>query len=194
MNCTDIPNDSYVGPQQVSCHCLKSGSNNIYLQVFASIGHWVTSVYIILALHAAPVLVFSAHIRLRSTSSAPPHLSSLVSCPPLLMILASLGIIIPSSGIFVEVSMWQASALHYCSFFWECAVACHEHKLFLRRLRCKNISENIKINSSIFQVMLEIVIVVSMLKYIQFILARLDGSDQLVEKCSQENVRLALGE
>ena len=42
--------------------------------------------------------------------------------------------------------------------------------------------------------MLEIVIVVSMLKYIQFILARLDGSDQLVEKCSQENVRLALGE
>ena len=42
--------------------------------------------------------------------------------------------------------------------------------------------------------MLEIVIVVSMLKYIQFILARLGGSDQLVEKCSQENVRLALGE
>ena len=118
MNCTDIPNDSYVGPQEVSFHCFKSGSNNIYLQVFASIGHWVTSVYIILALHAVPVLVFSAHIRLRSTISAPPHLSSLVSCPPLLMILASLGIIIPSSGIFVEVSMWQASALHYLLLFF----------------------------------------------------------------------------
>ena len=92
--------------------------------------------------------------------------------------------------------MWQASALHYCSFVENVHLPVKNKYYFCVDLDVKTylISENIKINSLIFQVMLEIVIVVSMLKYIQFILARLDGSDQLVEKCSQENVRLALGE
>ena len=42
--------------------------------------------------------------------------------------------------------------------------------------------------------MLEIVIVVTMLKYIQFVLARLGGAEQLVARCNQEDVRLPLGE
>ena len=42
--------------------------------------------------------------------------------------------------------------------------------------------------------LLEIVIVVTMLKYIQFVLARLGGAKQLVTRCNQEDVRLPLGE
>ena len=42
--------------------------------------------------------------------------------------------------------------------------------------------------------LLEIVIVVTMLKYIQFVLARLGGAEQLVTRCNQEDVRLPLGE
>ena len=42
--------------------------------------------------------------------------------------------------------------------------------------------------------LLEIVIVVTMLKYIQFVLARLGGAEQLVARCNQEDVRLPLGE
>lgn len=134
MNCSDLDtaNNRYVGPSEV----------------FASIGHWSTSVYIILALHAIPVWIFSSHIRLAmrssSTAASTPYLAWLVSGPPALMFLASVGILIPSLGIFVEV-------------------------------------------------LLEIVIVVSMLKYIQFILSRVGGAQELVTKCNQENVRLPLG-
>ena len=42
--------------------------------------------------------------------------------------------------------------------------------------------------------LLEIVIVVTMLKYIQFVLARLGGAEQLVTRCNQDDVRLPLGE
>ena len=78
---------------------------HVVLQVFATIGHWASSVYLILALHAVPVWVFSSAIRLQQRGAPPPHLAWLVSCPPALMLLASIGILIPSLGIFVEVRL-----------------------------------------------------------------------------------------
>ena len=76
-----------------------------HCQVFATIGNWLTSVYLILALHVAPVCLFWAFLRikLRQAASPHPHLQWLICCPPDLMVLASIGIIAPSLGIFVEV-------------------------------------------------------------------------------------------
>ena len=116
----------------------------IFLQVFASIGHWLSSVYVILCLHAVPVWLVSSHIRLGLKVATTPYLAWLLSCPPLLMVLTSLGIILPSLGIFLEV-------------------------------------------------LLELVIVVTMLKYIQWVVHRLGGSDALVAKCQEDNVRIPLG-
>ena len=113
--------------------------------MFASIGHWLSSVYVILCLHALPVWLVSGHIRLGLKVTNTPYLAWLVSCPPLLMLLTALGIILPSLGIFVEV-------------------------------------------------LLELVIVVAMLKYIQWIVHRLGGSEGLVAKCQEENVRIPIGE
>lgn len=127
-NCSALDIPSYVGPNEV----------------FASIGHWLSSVYVILCLHALPVWLVSSHIRLGLKVSTTPYLAWLVSCPPLLMLLTALGIILPSLGIFVEV-------------------------------------------------LLELVIVVAMLKYIQWIVHRLGGSEELVAKCQEENVRIPLG-
>lgn len=129
-NCSALDIPSFVGPQQV----------------FATIGNWLTSVYLILALHVAPVCLFWAFLRikLRQAASPHPHLQWLICCPPDLMVLASIGIIAPSLGIFVEI-------------------------------------------------LLEIVIVITMLKYVQFVLHRIGGPDKLVARCNEENVRLPLG-
>ena len=112
--------------------------------MFTCIGHWVTSVYIILSLHALPVWIVSANIRLGLETTNKPYLAWLVSCPPALMVLTSLGIILPSLGVYVEV-------------------------------------------------LLELVIVVGMLKYVQWVVHRLGGSQALVSKCQQEEVGLPLG-
>ena len=112
--------------------------------MFASIGHWLSSVYVILCLHAVPVCLVSTLIRLGLKVTTTPYLAWLVACPPLLMLLTSIGIIIPSLGVFVEV-------------------------------------------------LLELVIVVTMLKYIQWIVHRVGGTEVLVEKCQEENVRIPLG-
>jgi len=129
-NCSELDIPSFVGPHQV----------------FATIGNWLTSVYLILALHAVPVWLFWAWLRLklRQAASPHPHLQWLICCPPDLMVLTSIGIIAPSLGIFVEI-------------------------------------------------LLEIVIVVTMLKYIQFVLHRIGGPDSLVSRCNEENVRLPIG-
>merc|ERR550525_514867 len=43
------------------------------------------------------------------------------------------------------------------------------------------------------EILLEILIVVTMLKYIQFVLHRIGGPDSLVARCDEENVRLPIG-
>ena len=86
-------------------YVIHASSTGVLLQVFATIGHWASSVYLILALHAVPVWVFSSAIRLQHRGAPPPHLAWLVSCPPALMLLTSIGILIPSLGIFVEVRL-----------------------------------------------------------------------------------------
>lgn len=76
-------------------------------EVFASLGHWNTSVLIILALHLLPVwgAALSLHCRLSSTqfSSLIPTCACLLSLPPALMTLATVGILVPSLGVFVEI-------------------------------------------------------------------------------------------
>lgn len=144
-NCSALDIPTYVGPNEVREESFCNNNHrNMFLQVFASIGHWLSSVYVILCLHAVPVWIVSTHIRLGLKVTTTPYLAWLVSCPPLMMVLTSLGIILPSLGIFVEV-------------------------------------------------LLELVIVVTMLKYIQWIVHRLGGSEALIAKCQEENVRIPLG-
>ena len=106
-NCSVLDIPSFVGPQQV-CESHGQPACNVIisiLQVFATIGNWLTSVYLILALHVVPVCLFWAFLRikLRQAASPHPHLQWLICCPPDLMVLTSIGIIAPSLGIFVEV-------------------------------------------------------------------------------------------
>ena len=112
--------------------------------MFICIGHWLTSVLVVLSLHALPVWIVSAHIRVGLKTSITPYLAWLVACPPALLVLTSLGILLPSLGVYVEV-------------------------------------------------LLELVIVVGMLKYVQWVVHRLGGSDAVVTKCQQEDVRLPIG-
>ena len=48
--------------------------------MFASIGHWLSSVYVILCLHAVPVWLVSSHIRLGLKVTTTPYLAWLVAC------------------------------------------------------------------------------------------------------------------
>jgi len=76
-------------------------------QVFSSIGHWSTAVYLILGLHVIPVCILGSLFFLRVRKQSPPDLvqslSCLVSIPPVLMVLTTLAILIPSLGKYVEV-------------------------------------------------------------------------------------------
>lgn len=77
--------------------------------------HWSTAVYIILGLHLVPVWAAAIsgllHLRLATplratppgSPSLLPPLAWLVSVPPALMSLATAGIVVPSTGPFVEI-------------------------------------------------------------------------------------------
>jgi hypothetical protein len=79
-------------------------------EVYASIGHWNTSVLVILALHLLPVWGVSITLLWRLSSHQLPSLIStcgfLLCLPPALITLATLGILVPSLGVLVEVSKY----------------------------------------------------------------------------------------
>merc|ERR1711937_260312 len=77
------------------------------LQVFESIGHWNTAVLVILALHLLPVWAVAATLLCRLSSSVRPGLrltsALLITVPPALMSIATAGIVVPSTGVIVEI-------------------------------------------------------------------------------------------
>jgi len=76
-------------------------------EVYKSLGHWNTAVYIILILHLLPVWCASTITLFRLSQTQPPNLipatAWLVSIPPALMSLTATAIVIPSLGKYVEV-------------------------------------------------------------------------------------------
>jgi len=117
-------------------------------QVFASLGHWSTAVYVILALHLVPVWVVGTLTMLRLRSSCHPQLVAplawLVSIPPALMSLTTAGILVPSLGTYIEV-------------------------------------------------LLEIVLSLGLVKFIDFITALCGGQEAIVNYCIDKKILLPIG-
>lgn len=76
-------------------------------EVYSSLGHWNTAVYVILFLHLLPVWCAGTITLFRLSSCLPPNLvpttAWLVSIPPALMSLTATAIVVPSLGKYVEV-------------------------------------------------------------------------------------------
>lgn len=125
-NCTLLHSISVVGPNEV----------------FFSIGHWVTAVYFILALHVIPVWLIGSLLLHRLAKFSP--LAWLISVPQLLMFLTSVGILLPSLGKYVEV-------------------------------------------------LIEIVLCMGLIKFLQFSQALCGGKDGLVRCCADRDILLPLG-
>lgn len=112
MNCSSLLIPSIVGPTQV----------------FDSLGHWTTAVYVILTIHLIPVWVVGtlSLVRLRTTCHpllvAP--LAWLVSIPPALMSLTTAGILIPSLGKYVEVLLEIVLSLGLVKFIDFITILC----------------------------------------------------------------------
>jgi len=117
-------------------------------EVFSSLGHWSTAVYIILALHVVPVWIIGTMFLLRVKKQNPPDLvhpvSVLISVPQLLMLLTSAAILVPSLGKYVEV-------------------------------------------------LLEIVICVGLVKFLQLSLTLCGGQDGLISSCAHKGILLPVG-
>ena len=92
-NCTDQKEGAIIGPEEM----------------FLTIGHWITVVYIFLLLHLLPVLVFTILTVLKVPKQCPAYLLSplywIIIIPVVLVVTAGLGIVLPSSGKYVEVSI-----------------------------------------------------------------------------------------
>jgi len=90
VNCSSLEGRTFIGP----------------VQVFESIHHWSTAVYIILAVHVIPIWTVSVLtlFRLRTVCcvEARPMLALLVCVPPSLMSIITIGILLPSTGPYVE--------------------------------------------------------------------------------------------
>jgi len=117
-------------------------------QVFASLGHWATAVYAILALHLVPVWVVGTLTMFRLRTSCHPQLVGslawLVAIPPALMSLTTAGILVPSLGTYIEV-------------------------------------------------LLEIVLSLGLVKFIDFITALCGGQEAIVNYCSKKKILLPIG-
>jgi len=76
-------------------------------EVYSSLGHWNTAVYVILVLHLVPVWVVSTLSLSTLSSSLPPNqlppTAWLVSIPPAIMSATAAAIVVPSLGKYVEV-------------------------------------------------------------------------------------------
>jgi len=131
-NCQDLHIPPVVGPAEV----------------YSSLGHWNTAVYVILVLHLVPVWVVSTLSLSRLSSSLPPSqlppTAWLVSVPPAIMSATAAAIVVPSLGKYVEV-------------------------------------------------LLEIIICVGLVKFIQLSILLCGGHDNLVSLCRKRNTKLPIG-
>jgi len=77
------------------------------VEVYETIGHWNTAVLVILALHLLPVWGAAFTFLYKLSSHQLPSViitcSCLISIPPALMSLATVGILAPSLGVYVEI-------------------------------------------------------------------------------------------
>lgn len=93
INCSNLDLPMVVGPKEM----------------FNSMDHWSTAVYIILGLHVLPVWVMSTLILRKLPNLCPAELSKslacLISIPPALMLLTASGILIPSIGKYIEIAL-----------------------------------------------------------------------------------------
>ncbi|XP_023349753.1 uncharacterized protein LOC111718407 [Eurytemora carolleeae] len=91
VNCSALEPTDLVGP----------------VQMYGSMGHWMTAVYIILVLHVLPVWLAASFTLFRLNSFCPPQLRPslawLICIPPAVMSLTATGILLPSSGVFIEI-------------------------------------------------------------------------------------------
>jgi len=91
VNCSAVDKDQFVGP----------------VQVYASIYGWNTAVYIVLGLHATALWVISGRVIISLKSTCDPklwfNLLLVTLVPPLLLVLYTLGIVIPTTGPFVQL-------------------------------------------------------------------------------------------
>jgi len=112
LNCSAVNIPALVGPAQV----------------FASLGHWNTAVMVILALHLGPIWMVSGFCLTRLKEHCPlplrPTFLWLISLPPALLTLASIGILLPSSGQFVEVLLEIVICLGLVKFCHLCRLLC----------------------------------------------------------------------
>lgn len=128
-DCSSLHIPTIVGPQEV----------------FSSLGHWNTAVYVVLALHVVPVWLVSALalVKLPSQCAGPLQrpLGCLICLPPALISLTALGILVPSTGQFVEVLLEIVLCLGLVKFCHFCRLVCggdeaivtfcREHKVLL---------------------------------------------------------------
>ncbi len=91
VNCSAVDQGQFVGPAEV----------------YASIHHWNTAVYLILAVHAIPMWIISARVilglQLTCVSELRSSLLNVSLVPPLYMLVSAIGIILPSTGPFVQL-------------------------------------------------------------------------------------------
>jgi len=117
-------------------------------EVYSSLGHWNTAVYVILVLHLVPVWVVSTLSLSTLSSSLPPNqlppTAWLVSIPPAIMSATAAAIVVPSLGKYVEV-------------------------------------------------LLEIIICIGLVKFIQLSVLLCGGHDNLVNLCRKRNTKLPIG-
>jgi len=97
-------------------------------QVFSSLGHWNTAVYVVLAIHLAPVWVVAILSLVKLPSRCPtilqPPLAWLTCLPPALISLSALGILVPSTGQYVEVLLEIVLSLGLVKFCQFCRLTC----------------------------------------------------------------------
>jgi len=112
-------------------------------EVYASIGHWNTSVLVILALHLLPVWGVSITLLWRLSSHQLPSLIStcgfLLCLPPALITLATLGILVPSLGVLVEILHEIVISFGLVKFVTLCVILCEGEKSIVNICKDKDI-------------------------------------------------------
>jgi len=117
-------------------------------EVYSSLGHWNTAVYVILVLHLVPVWVVSTLSLAKLSTSLPPTqvptTAWLITIPPAIMSATTAAIMVPSLGKYVEV-------------------------------------------------LLEIIICVGLVKFIQLSILLCGGEENVVSVCRKRKIQLPIG-
>jgi len=117
-------------------------------EVYSSLGHWNTAVYVILVLHLVPVWVVSTLSLTKLSTSLPPSqvptTAWLITIPPAIMSATTAAIMVPSLGKYVEV-------------------------------------------------LLEIIICVGLVKFIQLSILLCGGEENVVSVCRKRKIKLPIG-